>query len=237
MRTNLLVVLASTKWYTLFTQEDNRLINDAMLNNRQLSKIRRGTDTKQKNFGRKMMSTDRRIKYTKMVLRQALLEILQEKSIDQVTVKEICERADVNRSTFYVHYGSPQELLGSIQQQMYEEIYKRKKDFTNMKAYMADMCEILYDNRELFQVLLKSGNVETMFAITDIWKDDLRRAYADIDIQMADIDSAHLFITCGAMAVVGSWLLGHISMSKDKVVDVVYSLTMNSLRTFSKKEE
>ena len=181
------------------------------------------------------MSTDRRIRYTKMVLRQALLEILQEKSIDQVTVKEICERADVNRSTFYVHYGSPQGLLDDIQQQMYEKINKRKKDFTNRKAYMADMCEILYDNRELLRLLLKSGKVEIMFMITDIWKDDFRK-YADIDSETADIDSAFLFITCGAMAVVISWILGNISMSREKVVNEVYSLTMNVLRGLAKKE-
>ena len=74
------------------------------------------------------MATDRRIKYTKMVLRQALLEILQEKPIDRVTVKEICDRADINRSTFYVHYGSPQELFDGIQQEMYEEMKEYRYD-------------------------------------------------------------------------------------------------------------
>ena len=106
------------------------------------------------------MATDRRIKYTKMVLRQALLEILQERPIERVTVKEICDRADINRSTFYVHYGSPQELLDGIQREMFEEIKEKKRDFTNIKAYMADMCDIIYDNRELMQVLLKAGKAE-----------------------------------------------------------------------------
>ena len=79
------------------------------------------------------MKTDRRIKYTKMVLKEALIEILQERPVERVTVKEICDRADVNRSTFYVHYGSPQELLESICRELCEEISQKKKDFEDIQ--------------------------------------------------------------------------------------------------------
>jgi len=183
------------------------------------------------------MATDRRIKYTKMVLRQALLEILQERPIERVTVKEICDRADVNRSTFYVHYGSPQELLDGIQREMYEEIKEKKKDFTNIKAYMADMCDIIYDNRELMQVMLKAGKAETMFDIASIWKEDFLKGTDSSGLSRAEAEATFLYITCGAMAVITTWLLGHLPMTRDQVVDKVYSLTMNGLKIYSKEED
>ena len=50
------------------------------------------------------MKTDARVKYTKMVLKKALLELMQHKPVNKITVKEICERAELNRATFYAHY-------------------------------------------------------------------------------------------------------------------------------------
>ena len=54
-----------------------------------------------------MKHTDTRIKVTKSMFHHALLDILQEKPIDQISVKELVEAAELNRSTFYLHYSSP----------------------------------------------------------------------------------------------------------------------------------
>lgn len=51
-----------------------------------------------------MRKADARIRYTQGVLKQALLSFLQEKPINKITVKEVCERAELNRATFYAHY-------------------------------------------------------------------------------------------------------------------------------------
>ena len=47
---------------------------------------------------------DRRVKYTKKALKNSLIDSLKEKTIEKITVKELCEKADVNRGTFYSHY-------------------------------------------------------------------------------------------------------------------------------------
>ena len=57
------------------------------------------------------MKTDARVKYTKMVLKKALLELMQHKPVNKITVKEICERAELNRATFYAHYSDCFDLL------------------------------------------------------------------------------------------------------------------------------
>ena len=45
----------------------------------------------------------RRTQYTRRALRDALIELLADKPLARITVRELCERADVNRSTFYAH--------------------------------------------------------------------------------------------------------------------------------------
>ena len=50
------------------------------------------------------MKTDARVRYTVHMIQNIFLELLKEKPIAKITVKEICERAEINRSTFYKHY-------------------------------------------------------------------------------------------------------------------------------------
>ena len=45
----------------------------------------------------------RRVTMTKMLLKTALIELMQEKPFQQITIKELCEQADLNRTTFYLH--------------------------------------------------------------------------------------------------------------------------------------
>jgi hypothetical protein len=54
---------------------------------------------------------DRRTRRTRRILREALLSLLKEKRYEDISVQDIIERADVARSTFYVHYVDKQDLL------------------------------------------------------------------------------------------------------------------------------
>lgn len=76
-----------------------------------------------------MKKVDTRIQFTKMKLREAILELLQDKSINKVTVKDICEKAGLNRGTFYLHYDSPAGLLKDIENQFLEENTKLFQSF------------------------------------------------------------------------------------------------------------
>ena len=58
------------------------------------------------------MKSDRRVQYTRRTLQESLVALMQEKPLQKISVKEICARADINRSTFYVHFGSPEEVFG-----------------------------------------------------------------------------------------------------------------------------
>ena len=152
--------------------KDNRLINGKCWINNIYLFISRALDTQRKCLTEENMKTDRRVKYTQKVLKESLLEILKERPIERVTVKEICDRADINRSTFYVHYGSPQELFDSIKLDLFHEIKEKKRDYSDIKSYMNEICDIIYENRELFLVMIGAGHIEAMFALSDLWKDD-----------------------------------------------------------------
>ncbi len=69
---------------------------------------------------RKMNNNDRRVKRTKKALHEALLTLLNEKTINEITVTELTTLADVNRATFYFYYTDLIDMLQQIQNEAYE---------------------------------------------------------------------------------------------------------------------
>lgn len=69
---------------------------------------------------RRTNHTDRRVKRTKKALRDALFELLETKTINQITVTELTTLADVNRATFYFYYTDLIDMLQQIQNEAYQ---------------------------------------------------------------------------------------------------------------------
>ena len=60
-------------------------------------------------------NVDRRVKKTKRQLRLALMELMCEKPQKHISVRELAERADINRGTFYIHYKDVSDLLQQLE--------------------------------------------------------------------------------------------------------------------------
>ena len=66
--------------------------------------------------------TNRRVQQTKTALREALIDLTGEKPLADITVTDLCARADINRSTFYLHYQGVHALLSEIEEQIIARI-------------------------------------------------------------------------------------------------------------------
>ena len=65
---------------------------------------------------------DRRVKKTKKQLRLALMHLMTQKSAKSISVRELAEQADINRSTFYIHYKDVNDLLLHLEDEMAERL-------------------------------------------------------------------------------------------------------------------
>ena len=65
---------------------------------------------------------DRRTKYTKKIIKETFINLLEQKELTKITVSEICEIADINRATFYRYYLDVYDLLSNIQKEIEEEL-------------------------------------------------------------------------------------------------------------------
>ncbi|MEF9975988.1 MAG: TetR/AcrR family transcriptional regulator, partial [Oscillospiraceae bacterium] len=65
---------------------------------------------------------DRRIRKTRKLLRESLLKLMSRKKLHDITVKELCEEADVNRGTFYAHYRDVYDLFAIMEDEIFDEL-------------------------------------------------------------------------------------------------------------------
>lgn len=105
--------------------------------------------------------TDRRVRKTKAQLRAGLARLMQNKSIKEITVKELVDEVDINRSTFYLHYTDIYQMMDSIEAELMQEITDAMDDLPdnlvqNMETYpfITRMFSILKENKDICCALL-----------------------------------------------------------------------------------
>lgn len=90
---------------------------------------------------------DRRVQKTRKLLQDALMELVSEKGYESVAIREILERANVGRSTFYVHFQDKDQLLHSILNRLNELFEQHEKQFLNAKKNIgnADFMSLTHE--------------------------------------------------------------------------------------------
>ena len=106
---------------------------------------------------------DRRVKLTKRILKETLIQLLKENDLPKISVKELCEIADVNRSTFYAYYTDVYDLLSQIEKEtlhdINEFIFMNPVRPENSHELLCVMLQYAYQNADLFQILMNEKNI------------------------------------------------------------------------------
>ena len=86
---------------------------------------------------------DRRIRRTKKQLEEALLTLLETKTIHEISVRELADAADVTRATFYTHYRDPFDMLTQMQKHILDNIIEMINETTGKdpeKFFLSLFC-------------------------------------------------------------------------------------------------
>jgi AcrR family transcriptional regulator len=182
------------------------------------------------------MRQDRRVKYTKRVLRDSLISIMKERPIDKITVKEICDGADINRSTFYVHYTSPRDLLDSIKEEMYDEVTASRGDFNDISTLIGQLCDVFYSYRELLSIIIRSvDNIGFLFRVCEVWKPDMLRELSAVGIAGERAEIIYLFLASGAASALVAWATGGFRRTAAEMAAELEKLILKGLGGYNKE--
>ena len=101
-----------------------------------------------------MNSFDARVRYTRMIIEQSFLELLHEKPMTKITVTELCEKAQINRATFYKHYLDVPDLLEKIEESLFNQIRESICSETEkLKEFLIGMMNYTKEHQERYMAL------------------------------------------------------------------------------------
>ena len=111
---------------------------------------------------------DLRIRRTRSLLSNALVALMQEKSIDKITVQEVLDRATVGRSTFYLHYHDKDDLFLCVLEEgleMWSTALLRKQEKSYRIAPVAEFFMHVGDAKKLYRALVDSERIHVFFEL------------------------------------------------------------------------
>lgn len=166
---------------------------------------------------------DRRIKRTKMLLQNALVDLMLEKAVGKISVKELTQKADVNRSTFYLHYLDIYDMLEQMENEFVETIQGFFHDFftplpTSMPLTLfVNISEWLEQDKEYYVKLLRGSASGYIFEELEsrIRDEFLTLLYLIfLDEESLDLRTRVNFTVSGTVGVLRMWIMegGNISL-------------------------
>ena len=184
---------------------------------------------------------DRRVKYTKDLIEDTFLNLLEKKDIGSITVTEICEIADINRATFYRYYIDIYDLLKKIQDNFIDE-FKNSNAMINLPSYTIydftkEILEIFYNNKKLVKLLFDTNNniyfldelLEIAYQkVSEKWLSNFPNNDED------EIEYAAVYIFNGALGVINYWIKNDFDQDIDQVSNYIKILTLDGIRKFIK---
>lgn len=105
------------------------------------------------------MKTDARVRYTRMRIRQAFFQCLKEKPISRITVKELCDIAEINRATFYSHYDDPYDLMVKLENEALDDLRElaEKATFDKESGILTVLLKKLKEDNGETRLLASAG--------------------------------------------------------------------------------
>lgn len=180
------------------------------------------------------MAESRRVRMTKKMIKEAFVEICEEKHISKVTVTDVCTAADVNRSTFYAYYEDVIALRREIEDEVLSQI--PEPDFLPLIdsiPLFLDKIEDVFDyvikNKELFRVLIIHADDDTFVnRLINTVLAKYPKSFKNYD----DPEFEYCFDFCfnGFIGILKKWIEDDFSVSSRRFAEIALTLIIKTTR-------
>ena len=171
---------------------------------------------------------------TAILMDEALLEILKKKDFEFITVKEICEKAGVNRSTFYLHYENIGDLLSEATELINKRFCEGFKNpnidiqtdniddaFLITPEYIAPYLDFVRENKEVFKLIHEKPHLfNNKKAFEKMYSEIFTHILDKFGVEAASKPYIFEFYSQGVLAIVMKW----VEMGCKEEVDFIMGL-------------
>lgn len=167
---------------------------------------------------------DLRVIRTKKAIHQALMDLIEEKGFDAITVKDIAEKAEINRGTFYDHYEDKHDLMAECQRDIMEGMStiakqnlqnvvneRSDKEKPSRASHAVTIFEYLNENKVMMKALLgEKGDLTFQTALRDfLWKtlfEDQEQTFFKRENLLVPEEYLASYIAFAHIGVIQQWL-------------------------------
>ena len=186
--------------------------------------------------------TDRRVQRTQKNIRNALISLLSEKELSQITVKELSDKADINRKTFYSYYSGIDDILDKIEDEIVETLLAIIRDYdfrsSDFDAYalFCSLNKIINDDFELYQSLIFSNNYDfLLIKVKNTIKKTLLERYAPkINAQNNLLGLYAEYVASGIVSMYIEWFHSDNSVSLEELAKAASDITLFGFSSYRK---
>ena len=176
---------------------------------------------------------NQRVRLTKALLKEALLRIMAKKELSHVSIKELCEEAGINRSTFYQHYGDQYGLLREIEDELLEKVRAQLEKIDSSAEsilYIESLLRSFRSEPELCRILFccneHSAFHDKCFALI------LDQFTQRVQLKNREGDGHFVltFLINGALCLIQQWIGEGYQISCEDLARLIYRLCDNATR-------
>lgn len=183
-------------------------------------------------------TSDRRVQRTRHALRQALLALLLERDWEAVSVQDVCDRADVGRSTFYVHFADKEDLLlGGIDELRAALLHPHAAaPQAGPLPFVRGLVAHAHAQRSLFRALVgRHGGQAVLRSFRELVVDLVRHDLAGLAPGGPHLEPAARFIAGGLLEVLSWWLESKSALGPDQIERWFLELSTPVMRVVQKR--
>jgi AcrR family transcriptional regulator len=174
---------------------------------------------------------DRRFRKTEDTITQAMMFLLNDKNVQEITLSELISKADINKSTFYLHYRNLDDLVGALEDDGLTLIRSFFGGYASFNgAFSEKLVCFVYDNRFLFNALSHAYSFRLREKLIDFFIFSFSKAKGNKPKKGLDDNRLALSSLVGALlSLFSSWLEQSCRYPKEKVIAQVDGLLEDPL--------
>lgn len=186
------------------------------------------------------IKNNQRYKETEKIIQQTLLELARTTPIRQITIRAICERAGINRSTFYSHYLDINDLVDKMGQSMMQDISLMFKetdnsiDFFISRPHLIRMISYVKEHRNFFDIYLNHYSQSANECFSLLWESSAKPYMQIIGLSdEAEMFYHFTFFKAGFLAVLSQWITNGCFESPDELAEIILKRIPFDITTLS----
>lgn len=183
-----------------------------------------------------MNKQESRYAYTASLMDEALLLLLEEKEFDRITVKELCQKAGVNRTTFYLHYENMNDLLEETVDRINERFKESlsvispgdlRSEILTSEKYLRPYLGFIKENKRAYRIIhLKDQLFRSQKTFESFYQSVFSPALTQFGVSESEKKYVFAFYTQGAVAIIGKWLEDDCRDDIEMIIDLIARHTL-----------